>query len=56
MKIARMSSTLGIVQSRSRSRRDFEIFLHIPQYKLSSPISQLWHKLGSCDKVRLLIK
>ena len=27
----------------------FEIFLHLPQYKLSRPISQLWHKLGSCD-------
>ena len=43
------SSTLGIVRSRSRSRRDFEIFLHLPQYKLSSPISQLWHMLESCD-------
>ena len=29
--------------------KDFEIFLHLPQYKLSSPISQLWHMLGSCD-------
>ena len=47
MKIARTSSTFGIV--RSRSRHDFEIFLHLPQYKLSSPISQLWHMLGSCD-------
>ena len=37
-----MSSTLGIVQSRSRSWRDFEIFLHLLQYKLSSPIFQLW--------------
>ena len=27
----------------------FENFLHLPQYKLSSPISQLWHMLGSCD-------
>ena len=26
-----------------------EIFPHLPQYKLSRPISQLWHKLGSCD-------
>ena len=26
--------------------RDFEIFLHLPQYKLSSPISKLWHKIG----------
>ena len=26
-----------------------EIFLHLPQYKLSRPISQLWHMLGSCD-------
>ena len=56
MKKARMSSTLGIVRSRSRSWRDFEGFLHIPQYKLSSPISQLWHMLGSCDKVCLLVR
>ena len=32
----------------------FKIFLHLPQYKLSSPISQLLHSqllhvLGSCD-------
>ena len=49
MNIARRSSTLGIVRSRSKSQRDFEIFLHLPQYKLSSPLSQLWHKLESCD-------
>ena len=32
-----------------KSRHDFEIFLHLPQYKLSNPISQLYHMLGSCD-------
>ena len=42
---ARTSSTVGIVRSRSR----IEMFLHLPQYKLSRPISQLWHMLGSCD-------
>ena len=48
--IAQTSSTLGIVPSRSRSQRDFEIFLHLPQYKLSSPfICQLWYMLGSCN-------
>ena len=26
---------------------DFEIFLHLPQYKLAGPITQLWYKLGS---------
>ena len=26
-----------------------KIFLHLPQYKLSSPLSQLWHRLESCD-------
>ena len=41
-----MSSTFGIVRSRSRSRPDFEIFLHLPEYKLSGPISQLWGMLG----------
>ena len=49
MEIARMSSILGIVRSSSSSQCDFAIFLHLPQYKLSSPISQLWHMLGSCD-------
>ena len=38
MKIARMSLILDTVLSSSRSQRDFEIFLHLPQYKLSSPI------------------
>ena len=33
MKIARTSLTLGIVQSRSRSRHELESFLHLPQYK-----------------------
>ena len=47
--MARMNLTLDIVGSRSTSRRDFDIFLHLPQYKLSSPISQLGHMLGSCD-------
>ena len=47
MKSPRMSSTLSILQSRSRSRFDFEIFSHLPQYKLSSAISQLLNKLGS---------
>ena len=52
MKIAQTSLTLGIVRSRSRSWRDFEIFLHLPQYKLSGPISQLWLQVGkwwTCD-------
>ena len=49
-----MSSTLGIDRSRLGSRHDFENFLHLPQYKLSSPVSQLWHMLGSCDEVCLL--
>ena len=40
---------IGIVRSRSRSPHDFEIFRHLPQYKLSTPISQLLHILGKCD-------
>ena len=47
MKIARTSSTLGIVQSRSRSGCDFESFLHLQQYKLLSPISQLYIYISS---------
>ena len=39
----------GDVLSRTISWRDFEFFLHLPQYNLSIPISQLWHRLGSCD-------
>ena len=38
---------LGIAGPRSRSGRDFQIFLHLLQYKLSGPITQLWYKLGS---------
>ena len=37
----------GIVRSRSKSRWDFEIFLHLPQYTQSGPITQLWYKLES---------
>ena len=33
MKISRMSSTLGIVRSRSRSGHDFKLYPHLPQYK-----------------------
>ena len=36
---------IGHCQKRSRSRCDFEIFLHFPQYKLSGPITQLWYML-----------
>ena len=43
------SSTFGIVRSRSGSRPDFEFILHLPQYKLLSPISQLLHLIGSCN-------
>ena len=50
MKISWMCSTLGIVRSRSRSGHDFEFFLHLPQYKLSSPISQLWHMVAGLIK------
>ena len=38
------------------SQHDFEILLHLPQDKLSSPIPQLWHMLGSCALVCLLIR
>ena len=37
----RNNSILCIVEWRSRSRWNFEIFLHLPQYKLSGPITQL---------------
>ena len=26
---------------------DVQMFPHLPQYKLSGPITQLWYKLGS---------
>ena len=47
MKISQTSLTTGIVGSRLRSMWDFEIFLCLPQYKLSGHITQLWYKLGS---------
>ena len=33
-----------------------QLFLHLPQYKLSSSTSQLWHKLRNSDLVCLLIR
>ena len=45
MKITGTSSIIGIVGPRSRSLWDFEVFLHLPQYKLSLPMAQLWYKL-----------
>ena len=45
-----------VVYENSSDEFDIEIFLHLPQYKLSSPISQLWHMLGSCDLIFLLIR
>ena len=42
-------SWMGIVRSRSRSGHNFEFFLHL-QYKLSSPISQLWHMVAGLIK------
>ena len=35
------SSTLGTCRSMSRSWLDLEIFINLPHYKLSNPISQL---------------
>ena len=43
-------------QGQGQSRcGDLEIFVYLPQYKLSSPISQLWYMLGNCDYVCQLI-
>ena len=51
MKTAWMGLTICIVRSRSMSQRDFIIFLHLPQYKQLSPISQLCHWSTSCNHV-----
>ena len=42
------SDEFNIGQCRSNVKviADYEIFLYIPQYKLSSPIFQLWHKIA----------
>ena len=45
MKIIHTSLILGIINTRSRSWCDFEIFLHLQQYKLLGPITQVWYKL-----------
>ena len=34
MEVAQMSSTLDMLQSRSKSQLDFEFFLHLPQNKI----------------------
>ena len=47
MKIIGTSSIMGIVGQRSRSWCDFEIFLHLQQYKLLGLITQLCYELGS---------
>ena len=39
MKISQTSSIMGIVRPRSSSMWDFEIIFHLPQYKLSGPIT-----------------
>ena len=58
MKIARTSLTLGIALSDQGQVHGMtlEIFLHLPQYKLSGPISQLWNMLGSCDYQIIIYK
>ena len=47
MKIPGTCSILGIAGPRSRALPDFEIFLHLPQYKMSGLITQHCYKLGS---------
>ena len=37
----------GPCQIKVKSRWDLDIFLQLPQVKLSGPITQLWCKLGS---------
>ena len=49
MKITLTSLILGIVGPRSRSRHDFEIFLHLLQYKLSGPITQLCYSSAGAN-------
>ena len=38
---------IGHCRTKVKILRDFEIFLHLPQYILLGPITQLWYKLGS---------
>ena len=44
MKITWTSLILDIVGPRSISQHNFEMFLHLPQYKLSGRITQRWYK------------
>ena len=44
-----MSSTLGLSDQGQGHSVTLNFFLHLPQYKVLSPISQLWYMLGSCD-------
>ena len=49
MKITGTSSILDIIRSRLRSMYmwAFKHLLHLPQYKLSGPVTQLWNNLES---------
>ena len=47
MKISRMSSTLSIVRSGQGHSMTLKVFLHLAQYKLSGPIFQVQHRVGS---------
>ena len=43
------SDEFNVVHCPIKIMVNFEIFLHLQQYKLSSPISQLWQKVGKCE-------
>ena len=43
--------SLEILGGKVKVMSDFEICLHLSQYKLLNPISQLWHWAGSCKQI-----
>ena len=48
MKIAQRVQHLAL-SDQGQGHGQTEFILHLPQYKLLSPISQLWHLIGSCN-------
>ena len=50
-----IAHTILALSDQIQGHGDFEMFLHLPQYKLLSPISQLWHMIESCFEAYVFI-
>ena len=50
---AKMSSDIRHCLIKVKVMAQLQIFLHLPQYKLLGPISQLWNRIGSNNLLSL---